>query len=562
MSGVHIQIKRQGQWNRAHGCLVNGHAFNEGKRLPGEALATRFAACSTKSEVIELLRELNGFFGAIVQNDEKTYLLGDRIRSTPIYYGVAGCDVYVGDDAQWIRNHGDDERRDWQSEAEFLLTGYVTGPETLYSNVKQVQAGEIVEIDTSKRQPKPSIEQYYRYTPLDHWNEREENLLKRLDEALTSIFERLIAYADGRPIVVPLSGGYDSRLAVLMLKRLGYENVTTFSFGRKGNAESTVSKDVAEHLDVPWKFVNYTNEKWYDWFHSEERREFYEMVYDYAALPGLVHMVWPAVWELRDRGAIPDDALFVPGHSADFVAGSHLPDELLGEEAAGRGAVVDAVWGHHYNLWQCGDGRLENALRNRIHDRLRFEGDLTGAFEEFDWQERQSKFILADLRTYEFWGYDWWIPFWDREFMNFWRRVPNELRDGKTLYDTYVEDLYSEMTGIKRDDAKRTQEADRLRRVHGRFKSSFLFDVVKPVYKRARYAKAVTAWPGIMPKRQFLQLYTGNEGRHAFFVLDLLGKVSFDPPINHEPPINGEITAEILEQTEEVPEEELTDPPT
>ena len=45
----------------------------------------------------------------------------------------------------------------------------------------------------------------------------------------------------------------------------------------------------------------------------------------------------------------------------------------------------------------------------------------------------QSKFIANSCRVYEFWGYEWRMPFWDIEFINFWNDLPLQLRLEKFL---------------------------------------------------------------------------------------------------------------------------------
>jgi asparagine synthase (glutamine-hydrolysing) len=77
---------------------------------------------------------------------------------------------------------------------------------------------------------------------------------------------------------------------------------------------------------------------------------------------------------------------------------------------------------------------LDRAERRRIEDGL----TLADAMEKWDWQERQAKFICNSVRVYEFYGYDWWLPLWDTEFMKFWEHVPLELRKGTALYLAYV----------------------------------------------------------------------------------------------------------------------------
>jgi hypothetical protein len=55
---------------------------------------------------------------------------------------------------------------------------------------------------------------------------------------------------------------------------------------------------------------------------------------------------------------------------------------------------------------------------------------------------------VNSLRAYEFWGHDWRIPFWDHELMDFFMRVPLELRIGKKLYDHYADRVLFPRFGV------------------------------------------------------------------------------------------------------------------
>ena len=68
-------------------------------------------------------------------------------------------------------------------------------------------------------------------------------------------------------------------------------------------------------------------------------------------------------------------------------------------------------------------------------------------FKKWDWQERQAKFIVNSVRVYEYWGYNWWLPFWDNDFMYFWQKIPLIYRKNKLLYNDYVDFLYKKVAG-------------------------------------------------------------------------------------------------------------------
>ena len=37
---------------------------------------------------------------------------------------------------------------------------------------------------------------------------------------------------------------------------------------------------------------------------------------------------WPAVWQLKSMDVLCNNSIFIPGHAADFVAGSHIPHDI------------------------------------------------------------------------------------------------------------------------------------------------------------------------------------------------------------------------------------------
>lgn len=404
---------------------------------------------STPDQWQSALLKLNGFFSVVRQEENRMIAAVDRVRSIPLFYGVIDNSAFLSDDAEWVRQKVGDSEMERCACEEFQLTGYVTGKATLYSNVKQVQAGEMLVV---KKQDDEKLHiqthRYYRFLHTEPKNYSESLLSEKLDNVAEASVQRLIEYANGRQIVIPLSGGYDSRLIATLLRRLNYENVLTVSYGVPGNRESTYSYQVANSLGYPWHFVEYSNEKWKDAWEAEGEKYYQFWASGWSSWP--LVQDWLAVRELNSQAIVDPDCVFVPGHTGDFISGGHIPRSIVPGKTASKEKLAQEIIYAHFSIspWKSVTERNAAFWQQRICERAEVDviqttEDLANFFEKWEWQERQSKFIVNSIRAYEFWSYDWWLPLWDNEFILFWEQVPLTLRLGKKWYTNYVKLTYS-----------------------------------------------------------------------------------------------------------------------
>jgi asparagine synthase (glutamine-hydrolysing) len=154
---------------------------------------------------------------------------------------------------------------------------------------------------------------------------------------------------------------------------------------------------------------------------------------------------WPAVKALRDDSAIASDAVIVPGHTGDFISGGHLK-YLLDPKFFDISAGFDsAMIKKHYSLWY--DLAAEPGVKDVVGRRLlevigdfpgAIDHDLSRKYEYWEWQERQSKYIINSVRSYESFEFAWRLPLWSRVIMDFWSRVPVALKMDQYLYRDYL----------------------------------------------------------------------------------------------------------------------------
>lgn len=460
MKRVFLNMKLGENWSRTTETYARGSAFVKDGLLKGKALAEYFDQRKSENARIKALCKANGFFAAVHVSVNEVFAAVDRIRSIPLFYSVKNSKLFISDDPYWIKEQLGTVKPDEGARNELLLTRYITGRDTIYKEIKQLLPGEYLSVNTDEPLANQKmVSRYYTFEHAEKLNLPVEDLHKKHGEALDRAFGRFVEWAQGRPVIVPLSGGYDSRLVVLMLKRMKYENIHTFSFGKPDNPDAAVSRKAAENLGLPWLFVPYDPESMFSRTNSSEWREYNRMADGMCCT--CFDRDWPAVWQLKKEGLIPEDGIFVPGHSGDFISGGHIREGFADRKTVSRNEFAKEVLDRHYTMWKWSGQKeiLEPLLQKRILSCIDLKGDMAGEsavdmYEKWVWQEFQSKYLVNGVRVYEFWGFDWWLPLWDHEYMDFWSGMPLKFRLNRRLYNDYVFRLYSDMAGISLGEAR------------------------------------------------------------------------------------------------------------
>jgi asparagine synthase (glutamine-hydrolysing) len=419
-------------WIKGHvGCL--GHV----------ALANQLVEAAGRSDrVAQLLRELDGHFAFAASGPDWHVAAVDRVRSVPLF--VASC----GDRGRLaaapvplIEEMGLERVSDGAALA-LAMAGYTIGNETLFEGLRQLGPGEfaIATPDGSIR-----IERYHRYEPWRIVDRAEASRREELGELTLSVIRKAAASVDGRPIVVPLSAGRDSRLIVSALRQIGYDNVRTFTYGRAANKEISPAREVAARLGYPWRFIPMTVAGQRAYFAGEDHRKYWSFADTCAATP--FHMDLPAILDLQRDGYIPDDAVVINGQTGDFISGNHIPAGLQRplvslSPAARREAMMTAHIGKHFRLWDAlttpdNDRAIRGRLDAMIDEHgLDFDAPDTvhGIAEFLEFQGRQAKYVINGQRVYEYAGLDWRLPLWDRDYLDFWEGVPLAAKARQKLY--------------------------------------------------------------------------------------------------------------------------------
>lgn len=394
-------------------------------------------------DISSKLKFINNNFAGIFEYKDYVIFFVDHIRSIPLFYSLdhKKKEFLISDNARKIQEHLNLTTLNNLSLFEFKSAGYVTGSDTVINEIQQVQAGELIYFNKKENELKRS--RYFKFNPLQMKNQDSKQLIDELHEINKIIFNQIINDADGKPIWVPLSGGLDSRLIVSMLKLLGYKNLHTFTYGSKNNYETKKAKQVAKALNLPWHLIESSKSETYKLFLSNKRKDYWNYADGLSSYP--VMNEFESLSILKKDKKIDSSSIIINGQTGDFTSGGHIPINLLIGKLDAE-ILINYIIDKHYSIWDKSTTQsYSEELKRKIFSNLNIKSnqifelfEFAAKYEEWEWQERQAKWVVNGQRAYEFFDLNWELPFWQPKLLEFWKKVPLNLRLNQFIFKKYL----------------------------------------------------------------------------------------------------------------------------
>ena len=253
-----------------------------------------------------------------------------------------------------------------------------------------------------------------------------------------------------RNVIIPLSAGMDSRFIASGLKHLNYKNVLCVSYGIKKNRDAIIAKKISKELGYNWVFIPYTNNSYKDIFFSNQFNKFLSYSDYFTSIQFSSEFLM--MKHLTNDNLISKEAIFVNGQSGDFLSGGHIPSEMVGKIQSKEiryERLIKCIVTKHFKHWGSlmTDDNIKIIQRFIKEEIAKFGGlpkDSTldyAVFEHLEYMNRQSKYVVNGQRVYEYFGYEWRLPLWDKEYIDFWEKINIENKLNQNLYkDTLIND--------------------------------------------------------------------------------------------------------------------------
>jgi len=389
------------------------------------------------NKIKDYLLSLDGHFALVAQKKDWTIMAVDKIRSIPLFYSKEE----INSDALNLVKDSNLTKINQNALLSLKMSGYTINEDTLYQGLNTLISGQVVIFEPDK---KPNKITYYQYQP---WKIiKQENYQKELVQVTLNILGKMIKSLNGRQVIIPLSAGNDSRLIASGLKHLGYENVKCYSYGIKGNFEAKIAKVIADKLGYEFKFIPLSIRGEKKFYKSQEFKDYLDFADSCVSVPYFQSL--STIAKLKDW--IDKDCVFVNGNSGDFISGAHIKESMQKNNTnLSKSKRLEIIFKEtikkHFKLWGylSTDNNLKN-IKKQLTSQIPVELTTTdkdhGIYEYLEFINRQSKYVISGQRSYEFYGFEWRLPLWDDEYLEFWQKVPLELKAKQKLYINMLKD--------------------------------------------------------------------------------------------------------------------------
>jgi len=387
-----------------------GYAFREDGLLVQHAKEWN-GALSTSS-----LRKASGCFAAILQSEGSITLMADVAASFPLFWKLDGDSLLVSDFV------GKEVPKQVNAPVlNSMLQLYCTEfTETFYEGWQCLPAGYFFQVDLAT-----GATQLSRW--FDHFvtekHPADAEFEQRYLNILTRIKGQIIECSKGRQILLPLSGGYDSRLILSLFANEPNIDLLCYTYGRPDSAEVQNALAIGKHLGVQHEMIDY-DEAVFSRIDTEDWKLYERSNFLGRSLPH--EQDFFALSVLKSRGLLREGFVALPGYCGDIAGGSFLKSHSID--------VAQHI--HQKHGYQARHIPGVNGLDN------------WDIYQQWLTENRLSKFIVNSVRVFEHFGGKWMLPLWHPDFLQLFYGLDFEDRWAQKAYIDVAFKYFFEPLGI------------------------------------------------------------------------------------------------------------------
>lgn len=444
-----VHLSENSVWSTNNGVAFSGNVNYDGVMYTQNNALKLFSPISSFTKFKSIIEGMNGFFTVIVETESSIFLGASHTLTIPLFYSE-GDNIYISDQYYWIEEQIPKKQIPEPLISEFLYSSHVFGDKTLHPNIKQLKGGQVIKFSKEHNCVVSNIDYYQ--NNIQFKCDTRSNVEEKLTETLDKIFRRVKKLAQKRPIILLLSGGYDSRLAALQLFEHDIENVYAVSGNWSSNNDIELGKQISNQLGFKWFKIQQTRQDFNKVYESEDWVKIEKMIAGHGTTsPNPTYVLIRDY--IKNEPDLPNDGIIITGMTP--ADGIELPQKIYSQTSIPNDKIVDLLYKKYYNNGPENEW-IEHQLKERILqlieglslDEIKKKSSLNEnkCFEIlFKWYLLGRDVSASEYLAYKIHGYDVWHPFEDKEFLQFFSSLPTEYQYERNLLERYTEEKNDEV---------------------------------------------------------------------------------------------------------------------
>ncbi len=386
---------------------IAGNPHLDGNPLDAAKLESLLRAAASGD--FSPLARLDGHFAILARHGERSYAITDREGSYPVFH-CANCGKFS---LRFACGCPDSPRELTRGEiVQYMYSGVLPGGVTWKRDVSSLGAAEIAWIEKNRLHRKiwwlpPGMGQG---EPAESW-----------DAIFGHLADKIHRFGKGKTLLLPISGGVDSRLIAALVKESGHKDVLAFTYGTADSNEMAWGRQSAKILGFRWEGIEYSESTWRGLFEDEEFASFLDRWSSGVSPPHIQD--FPAARRLKDILGSLENTVVLPGFgqierdtrvSITERGGGTLSREQILAKVIRHEMFLWNIWTPSWNGWK----ELKRALRQEWSTDS-VAKDLSGHDYAiyWYWRNRFSRYLMNSQRNYEHFGGQWLLPLCDERFV-------------------------------------------------------------------------------------------------------------------------------------------------
>lgn len=373
-----------------------------------------------EKEGIAFISKLKGVFSGFIfeKTTQRLFFFNDKVATKQVFHSQFDDKLVIAPTLGYITKYRNENKANnklsIQATYNMLTFGGMIEDQTLVEDIYKLGAGEYLVFEEHVLKKS----KYHDFNKVDYSIINKSKAINSFNEvfieALKLEYEKDVEY--GYQHLATLSGGLDSRMNVMLAKKMGYKP-DTFCFSQSNYADEIIAKEIAKDLELPYDFIPLDG--------GEYLKNLKEMVSINCGLQfyhGSAHFHYAL-----QKMDISDFGLMHTGQIGDAILGG----------------LVSGIKEKNY---------LSKTISDRFLNKIKIADNLFSRYRDEEvFKMHQRLFNLTNFGSYMVEQHQTYLvsPFLDDEVINVALSIDPKLKYNQKIYLDWINKLHPEVTKYK-----------------------------------------------------------------------------------------------------------------